>query len=156
MSCANPTSKAPCGARLRQGKRYDPILRLAQVQPQSKPLRSFFIADILSARGSEPRTYAVTTPTPVAGPRMTGVIKRPWDDSHSSRSGGYSTDVEDDEEVDDDEEEEEISVDDEKGPSLLTTKSVVCPLDALLKMTSKTFDSQDKSTSENGRKFFFY
>lgn len=90
-----------------------------------------------------------------------GPIRRPWDDADSNRSGGYSTDVEDD--YDDDDEvdgDEEINVDDDRGTTTTTTTKLmlptttttttVCPLDALLKMTSKTFEPTDQNSRDNG------
>jgi len=80
-------------------------------------------------------------------------ITRPWDDTERSRQ--HSTDAEDDDDCDDViDDDEEIEVDDVEATRLTTTgktvnrdaaasqstTSSVCPLDALLRMTSQPFD----------------
>jgi len=84
-------------------------------------------------------------------------ISRPWDDSDRPRRHSVS-DAEDDDDCDDviDDDDEEIEVDDTDATRLTTTSSTtlkdrgvaashqsttsVCPLDALLRMTSQPFD----------------
>ena len=99
---------------------HGPIKRLAEVQPPrnpNKPLTSFSIADILESPSSPPKR-----------PR----VVRPWDgeEDGDSRCSGGDTSGED-------ADNEEIDVDEERPAR---TKKGVSPLDALFKMTSKTFD----------------
>ena len=83
-------------------------------------------------------------------------ISRPWDDSSERRTRRYSTGGEDEEEDDCDDiidDDEEIEVDDVERRRLTTSGTTtshqhaaaqsttsVCPLDALLRMTSQPFD----------------
>ena len=112
---------------------YGPIKRLAEVQPPrnpNKPLTSFSIADILESPKERPR------------------VVRPWgeddDDVDSRCSGGDTSGEEGDN--------EEIDVAEERPAK---TKKGVSPLDALFKMTSKTFDGQDPHGSHDAGKLIY-
>ena len=111
--------------------RYEPIKRLALVQIQpprnpNKPITPFGISDIL--HGTVGRKGAES---------CRGIV-RPWDDDSQSRASS-ADDIEDDE--------QDIDVEDVKPPKGNNGKS---PLDALLQMTSKTFDGLDTSHSVDG------
>ena len=145
------------------GGGYAPLLRLVQ-PPQAPPPRpplniphkphtSFFIADILSdgpeesehevegswrgsSVGQDERSAA--NPAGTAGAGGCSGIKRPWDDGSSRSTGGSWSEEEEGEGG-----EEEVEVDDVRGRSPsrgVQASRVVCPLDALLRMTSQTFD----------------
>lgn len=88
---------------------------------------------------------------PQPGALSPGSFVRPWADSPPPRSESCSSDQRDD--ADDDVDDEEISVDDE--PKVVPKGNSVSPLDALLQMTSKTFDGQDSQNSGGDGKFVF-
>jgi len=127
----------------------------------NKPLTSFFIADILSGRAASVEYNQLNVIVNETAPRQRSQerslrnpagtppnIKRPWDDGSSRSSGEYSSDV--DEGVgglEGEDDEEDIDVDDVKPPP----RKSVCPLDALLKMTSKTFDANARSEHDDGK-----
>jgi len=145
----------------------DPYQRLADAQPPrnpAKPLTPFSIADILrDGQPTSPSPPAVVrgrqvragrSPDSTLRPRRPrSAISRPWNDDERPRR--YSTDEEDDDcnDILDDDEEIEVDVEDSARPTSSTTTSnrhhittsqtstTVCPLDALLRMTSQPFDS---------------
>ena len=119
---------------------YEPIKRrlaLLRLQPPrnpNKPPTPFLIRDILNGRvGKRRRHCEAATPA---------VIVRPWLEtpcSPGSRGGSAGSVSDDIDEYDDDEddEDEEIEVEEKKPPA----NQSVSPLDALLKMATKTFDT---------------
>ena len=98
--------------------------------PPEKPTSSFRIADILNGTiGGQKRKRVDRQPE----------IARPWGNFDASRSSRSSSPVEDE---DDEGLEEEIDVGEEK-PKAQPGKNQKSPLDALFKMTSKTFEDLD-------------
>ena len=110
------------------------MLRLQPPGNPNKPSTPFLIRDILNGRvGKRRRHCEAATPA---------VIVRPWLEtqcSPGSRCGSAGSVSDDVDEYDDDEddEDEEIEVEDKKPPA----NQSVSPLDALLKMATKTFDT---------------
>ena len=184
MSCAvNTTNLVNFGCptmsgtdiprQLSDGGRYDPILRLAQVQIQpprnpNKPLTPFSIVDILNSGADEMHNirrkhqrhshhYRQQQQQQLHEPAS---IKRPWDDG-SCKSAGFSTDFDDDDDYDDDDDvddrdDEEIDVVDEVNAKKgLGGCKAVCPLDALLKMASKAFDSRSAENLNDGAYIYY-
>nr|ABQ10642.2 homeodomain protein Lbx [Platynereis dumerilii] len=101
-----------------------------------------------SSSSSSPGVCRGVAPVPLVGHGALspgGSFVRPWADSPPPRSESCPSENrgdEDDEDDDDDGEDEEIRVDDDQ-PKLIPKGNSVSPLDALLQMTSKTFDGLD-------------
>ena len=109
------------------------LLRLHPPRNPNKPPTPFLIRDILNGRVGKRRRQCGATPA---------VIVRPWLEtpcSSGSRGGSAGSVSDDIGEYDDDEddEDEEIEVEEKKPPA----NQSVSPLDALLKMATKTFDT---------------
>ena len=125
---------------------YEPIKRLAllRLQPPrnpNKPPTPFLIRDILNGHvGKRRRHCEAATPA---------VIVRPWLEtprspgSRGGSAGSVSDDI-DEYDDDDDDEDEEIEVEEKKPPA----NQSVSPLDALLKMATKTFDALKSQESQ--------
>ena len=114
-------------------KRRLALLRLQPPRNPNKPPTPFLIRDILNGRVGKRRRSEAATPA---------VIVRPWLEtpcSPGSRGGSAGSVSDDNDEYDDDEddEDEEIEVVEKKPPA----NQLVSPLDALLKMATKTFDT---------------
>ena len=129
----------------------------------NKPTTSFLISDIL---GGCDETAAAAAAGLGGGRKLNGDdrfrrvpsviasyskhrVKRPWDSDTSNKT--TESDEEDGRDDDDDEEEEEdeeIEVDVIRTPSSAASTNT-CPLNALYKMTNKTFNETDSISSED-------
>lgn len=166
--------------------RYAPIKRLALVQihpPRNpdKPLTPFGISDILTARvpkrkaddrmngdflearkdmgqpaGSHCKAgLAPDAPGCINLGHSPGSIVRPWADS-SSAGLGRGSPVSSRDESESEDEEIEVDDDPQATKSKLTQSNSQSPLDALLQMTSKTFDGMDASSMHSDGEYSYY
>ncbi len=131
-----------------RGDRYEPIKRLALVQIQpprnpNKPLTPFSIQDILSQSRSHAHNNKLDNDGP-SDARSTLSFIRPWADSPPPRSSTSSSEFDED---------EEIQVEDD--PPKVFGPHDSSPLDALLQMTSKTFEGLDAHQTNADGKWSF-
>ena len=164
--------------------RYAPIKRLALVQihpPRNpnKPLTPFSISDILTGRANRGKSdrerqdghrgrddrdkqrpaavnnHAAANPGQGNVTLGMGAIVRPWADSLSAV--GRHSSVGSEQEESGSEEDEEIEVDDDPDTvKKFSADSSQSPLDALLQMTSKTFDGMDAASQHSEGKWFHH